>query len=162
MKNQILFSILIVIILCVFVSCKKNDPDNITLSIALTDEYDEERIEFGLEDSLIFVFTLSNKTGNEVTYLRPCSEFRNYLNIYRLDDEDIYQYYGRPEYNCTGIAVYETISDDESKQIGRIPWSETYGWPVKNIGMYYIGDTMSLSINGTWEDYHQRIYFEIK
>ena len=82
-----------------------------------------EQNEFTIEDSLIFVFILSNQTEIVATYLRLCSDYRNYLSIYRQDEDGVYQYYGRPEYNFTGTTIINSISDGETVELGKIPWS---------------------------------------
>lgn len=151
-----------IVILAIISGCKKDDPDDISLEIKLTDEFRATKSQFTQSDSLIFEFHLANHTGIEATYLRPCSEFADYLNIYREDYQGNYVYYGRPEYNCVAVAVYVGISDDETFLIGRIPWSTDNGWPEIEPGKYYVGDTMSLMINDSRHDFIERIYFEIQ
>ncbi|MCK4990349.1 MAG: hypothetical protein KAS29_07675 [Bacteroidales bacterium] len=162
MKTQAKIVASFLVILAVISGCKKNDPDDISLEINLTDEFGATKSQFSLNDSLIFEFHLSNHTGIEATYLRPCSEFRDYLSIYREDPENNYVYYGRPEYHCAAVVVYLQISDDETILIGRIPWSTDNGWPEIAPGKYYVGDTMSLMINDSRHEYIERIYFEIQ
>lgn len=162
MRKQAKLIASFIVILAIISSCKKNDPNDISLEIKLTDEFGTAKNQFTQSDSLIFEFHLSNHTGIEATYLRPCSEFGDYLNIYREDDQDNYVYYGRPEYYCATVAVYLGISDDETFRIGRIPWSQDHGWPEIEPGKYYVGDTMSLMINDSRHEYIERIYFEIQ
>jgi len=156
--KKILFLAVISILIC---SCNKDDPDDLSLEFKLTDEFGDSKSQFTRSDSLIFEFLLSNHTGNEATYLRPCSEFANYLHIYQEDPNGDFVYYGRPEYNCVDVAVYLDISDGETVVIGRIPWDTDYGWPEMEPGRYYVGDTLSLMINDRIYEFEERIYFEI-
>lgn len=142
-------------------SCKKDDPTDFSLEIKLTDEFGVSKSQFTLNDSLILEFHLSNHTGYEATYLRPCSEFANYLHIYQEDPNGDYIYYGRPEYNCIAVAVYIGFSDGETALLGRIPWDTDHGWPEIEPGRYYVGDTLFLSINDRRYEFEERIYFDI-
>ena len=153
--------LLLTIISTLICSCKKDDPTDFSLNIKLTDEFDVSRSQFTLNDSLIFEFFLSNHTGIEATYLRPCSEFSNYLHIYQKDPNGDYIYYGRPEYNCVAVAEYLGISDEETVLIASIPWDADHGWPEIEPGRYYVGDTLSLMINDRIYRFEERIYFEI-
>ena len=130
----------------------------------MVDEFGVQKSVFSQSDSLIFEFYLSNYSGKEATYLRPCGEFGHYLNLYREDSEGNYVYCGRPEYYCAAIAVYLNISDAETILLGRIPWSwiTEHGWPKKESGNFYVGDTLSLRINSTTFDFVERIYFKIE
>lgn len=156
--KKILLLTIISVLVC---SCKKDDPADFSLDIKLADEFGVSKSQFTLNDSLIFEFLLSNHTGNEGTYLRPCSEFGNYLHIYQEDPNGDYIYYGHPEYNCYAVAVFLGISDDETVLLGRTPWDTNHGWPEIEPGRYYVGDTLSLLINDVIHYFEDRIYFEV-
>ena len=111
MKNNTKFIVLFFVLLTVIIACEKDDPDELSLEFKLTDEFGVSKSQFSQSDSLIFEFLLSNHTGTEATYLRPCSEFGNYLHIYLEDPDGDYIYFGRPEYNCAAVAVYLDIRD---------------------------------------------------
>jgi hypothetical protein len=162
MRKQVEVIALVLIILSILSSCKKDDPNDILVEIKLTDEFGATTSQFTQSDSLIFEFHLANHTGIEATYLRPCHEFGEYLNIYRKDDEGNYVFYGRPEYNCADVAVYLGISEYETILLGRIPWNTERGWPELELGSYYVGDTLSLMINDKMHDFYERIYFKIQ
>ena len=119
---------------------------------------------FSQSDSIIFEFYLSNFSGAEAIYLRPCSEFIQYLNLYREDSMDNYVICGRPDYYCVAIADYRKIGNEETILIGRMTWTwiTEQGWPDKEPGNYYIGDTLSLVINDTTLNFVERKYLEIE
>lgn len=162
MRKQVEVIVLVLVILSILVGCKKDDPNDFLLEINLTDEFGNAKSQFTQSDSLIFEFYLANHTGIEATYLRPCGEFADYLKIYREDNEGNYVYYGRPEYNCAAVAVYLGISDNETILLGRIPWDTKAGWPVKESGSFYVGDTLTLHINDKSHQFAERIFFEIQ
>jgi hypothetical protein len=153
--------LLLAIISIIIFSCKKDDPTDLSLEIKLTDEFGDSESQFSLNDSLIFEFLLSNHTGNEATYLRPCSEFGHFLHIYQEDPNGDFINFGHPEYNCADVAVYLNINDGETVLLGRIPWDSEHGWPEMMPGRYYVGDTLFLRINDRRYDFEERIYFEI-
>lgn len=162
MRNNLIHIPGIILFTLIFsAGCEEDFPNQITLECKLVDETGEQRSVFQESDSLIFEFYLSNYSDAEATYLRPCGEFGSYLNVYRQDTEGSYEYYGRPEYYCVMVAIYEKISTGEIIRLGRIPWNSDHGWPDKKPGKYYVGDTMSLRINSTTLTYVKRIYFQI-
>ena len=162
MRKQVEIIALVLVILSILSGCKKDDPDDILLEIKLTDEFGVIKSQFTQSDSLIFEFHLTNHTGIEATYLRPCGEFGDYLHIYHENNEGNYVYYGRPEYYCAAVAVYLGISDNETILLGRIPWNTGHGWPEIEAGSYYVGDTLTLQINDKSHQFAERIFFEIQ
>ena len=155
---------IIVFILTICIGCEKDDPRYISVNFKLVDEFGHQRNKFSQSDSIIFEFYLSNFSGTEAIYLRPCGEFAQYLNLYREDSVGNYVFCGRPEYYCVAIADYRKIGNEETILIGRMPWSwiAKHGWPDKVSGNYYVGDTLSLMINDTTLDFVERIYLEIE
>ncbi len=159
MKN--ILSILIVI-LTFTVGCEKNDPKYISIDCLLVDKSGHQRSEFSQGDSIIFGFYLSNFSGGVATYLRPCGEFGNYLNIYKEASGGEYIFYGRPIYYCPAVAIWDSIYDGERRLISRMPWIEKLEWPEREPGKYYVGDTLSLNVNSELLKTFKRIYFEIE
>ena len=100
MKNIISLTGILIIIFIFLCSCEKDDPGVLDVRIILVDESGKQTSIFEDGDSLIFEFYLTNHTGSDAIYLRPCSEFGNFLKTYREDTEGVYQYIGQPEYNC--------------------------------------------------------------
>jgi len=150
----------LVIVLFIISGCKKDDPGVFDVRIILVDEFGKQTSIFEDGDSLIFEFYFSNHTGKDATYLRPCSEYGNFLKIYKEDPEGVYQYFGQPIYYCAGIK-YLSINDDETILLTAIPWSIELGWPEMKSGKYYVGDTFTLHINSERYDFTERIYFDI-
>ena len=162
-KRYQIFAI-IVLILAMCFKCKKEEPDIISVDFKIVDEFGHQRSKFSASDSIIFEFYLSNFSGEMATYLRPCSEFINYLKLFRKDLSGNYILCGQPEYYCVAIADYRNIENEETVLIGRIPWAwlAQQGWPEKEAGSYYVGDTLSLVINSTSQDFMERMYLEIE
>ena len=100
---------ILLFILTISKGCEKDVRNDISLEIKLVDEFGVQKSVFSQSDSLIFEFYLSNYSGKEATYLRPCREFGHYLNLYREDSEGNYVYCGRPEYYCAAIAGQRRI-----------------------------------------------------
>jgi hypothetical protein len=153
---------LLFLIIVVSCACEKEATNTFSLEFRLIDESGTQKSIYSESDSLIFEFYLTNHSGEDATYLRPCSEFAGYLNIYQASSNDNYSYYGRPEYNCADIAIYDTILNWETVKIGSIPWSVEHGWPDKELAKYYVGDTLSLSIEGGPYKFVKKIYFKIE
>lgn len=162
-KQHQIFGI-IVFILTICFGCKKEVPDIISVDFKVVDEFGHQRSKFSTGDSIIFEFYLSNFSGEMATYLRPCAEFINYLKLYRKDLSGNYILYGQPEYYCVAIADYRNIENEETVLIGRMPWTwlAEQGWPEKEVGSYYVGDTLSLVINNASQNYIERAYLEIE
>jgi hypothetical protein len=161
MKNIISLTGILTIIFLFLCGCEKDDPNAFFVRIILVDEVGKQTSSFKEGDSLIFEFYLTNRTGREAEYKIPCHEFGDYINIYKEDTNGIYNYYGRPIYNCVAVAFYSSINDDESLLLGAIPWCTELGWPERESGKYYVGDTLKLHINNEWHNFTKRIYFEI-
>ena len=155
---------IILFILAMSFACKKEEPDIISVDFKVVDEFGHQRSIFSAGDSIIFEFYLSNFSGEMATYLRPCSEFITYLKLYRKDLSGNYILYGQPEYYCVAIADYRDIENEETVLIGRIPWAwlAEQGWPEKEAGSYYVGDTLSLVINNASQNFINRTYLEIE
>jgi len=162
-KNNRILGI-IVFILTICVGCEKDDARYFSLGFKLVDEFGSQRSRFYQDDSIIFEFYLSNFSGAEGIYLRPCSEFIQYLNLYREDSTGNYVFCGRPDYYCVAIADLRRIGNEETVLIGRMPWTwlAKVGWPGKDPGSYYVGDTLSLVINDSTLEFVERIYLEIE
>jgi len=155
---------IIVFILTICIGCEKEDPEYISVDFKLVDEFGHQRSKFSQGDSIIFEFYLSNFSGAEAIYRRPCPEFVQYLNLYREDSVGKYVFCGRPEYYCVAIADYRSLGNEETILIGRMHWTwiAKHGWPDKEPGKYFVGDTLSLMINDTTLDFVERIYLEIE
>lgn len=161
-KKAHLFGItLISASLLLFCSCEKEGTGEFSIQINLVDQLGVQKSQFEKGDSLIFEFYLSNLTGSSAEYLRPCTEFIDFFNIYRENASGSYEFYGRPEYSCVLIAIYMTIEDQETILLNRIPWSTLLGWPNLQAGKYYVGDVLTIRIDGKAHDFNGRIYFEI-
>jgi len=152
---------IIVSSLFIFSGCDKELTASFSVQINLLDQYGVEKNRFEKGDSLIFEFYLSNLSGNSAEYLRPCTEFMDYFNIYRENSSGEYDYFGSPDYYCELTAIYLTINEGEIMLLNRIAWKTKLGWPDILPGKYCVGDILSLSINGEAHDFTGRIYFEI-
>ena len=152
---------ILLLILIIFIGCEKEDLEYISIDCILVDEFGDQTNEFSIDDSLIFEFYVSNFSGEVVTYLRPCGEFGDYLNIFRETSSNTYSFYGRPVYYCPAIAIWDSIYDGEKRLVSRIPWVNGFEWPDKEPGNYYVGDTLSLNVKGDLLKTFKRIYFEI-
>ena len=142
--------------------CEKDVPKYISIDCKLVDEFGTESRKFKQSDSLFFEFYLSNFSGETAIYLRPVIEFGDYLNIYQESSEGDYIFYGRPIYNVPAVAIWDSIHDGEILLLCRTPWVNEFEWPEKIPGKYYVGDTLSLSINSDLLKTYKRIYFEIE
>ena len=98
MNKNILISSLLVIIILNIAGCEKNDPYAFEVRINLVDESGKETNVFENGDSIIFKFYLTNNSGDDALFERPCYEFSNFLNIYKEDTKGVYQYYGKPSF----------------------------------------------------------------
>ena len=153
---------ILVFILTICFGCEKEDPKYISIDCKLVDEFGDQINKFSMDDSIIFEFYLSNFSGEVATYLRPCGEFGDYLNIYQKASGGEYIYYNRPVYYCPAVAIWDSIFDGDIRLVSRMPWIEEYGWPVREPGKYYVGDTLSLKVNSELIKTYKRIYFEIE
>ncbi len=162
MNRNILISSLLVIIILNIAGCEKNDPYAFNVGINLVNESGKETNVFDNGDSIIFKFYLTNNSGDDAFFERPCFEFSNFLNIYKKDTEGVYQYYGKPSFNCTAALIILDIKNRETTLLATLPWSEELGWPEKQSGEFYVGDTLKLNINDERHDFEKRLYFEIK
>ena len=153
---------IIVFILTICIGCEKEDLEYISIDCILVDEFGDQISEFSMGDSIIFEFYLSNFSGEVATYLRPCGEFGDYLNIYQEASGGEYIYYGRPIYYCPAVAIWDSIFDGEIRLVSRMPWIEKHGWPARAPGKYYVGDTLSLKVNSDLLKTYKRLYFEIE
>ena len=160
-KSLSIFGILL-FILTISKGCEKDYPKYISIDCKLVDQFVNEKSLFSQSDSIIFNFYLSNFSGEVATYLRPCLQFGDYLNVYREEDGGNYIYYGRPNYYCPAVAIWDSIYDGVTLLVTKIHWTKELDWPEKIPGKYYVGDTLSLSVNDDLIKTYKRIYFEIK
>ena len=77
------------------------------------------------------------------------------------NDNGEYQYLGNPEIYCLTIGTSEKIKSGETKLIFLIPISGPK-WPEMELGNYYVGDTLILSIDSERHQFESRLYFTIK
>ena len=161
-KHHRILGIFIIFFLTSSIRCEKDVPKYISIDCKLVDEFGHQKSEFSQGDSIIFEFYLSNFSGEVATYLRPCGEFGNYLNIYQESSGGDYIFFGRPIYYCPAVAIWDSIYDGEILLLSRTPWVEKFGWPEREPGKYYVGDTLSLKVNSDLLKTYKRIYFEIE
>jgi len=153
---------IILVILTFPRGCEKDYPKYISIDCKLVDQYGNETSTFNQNDSIVFEFYLSNYSGEVANYLRPCLQFGNYLNVYRKETNGNYIYYGRPNYYCPAVAIWDSIYDGVTLMVTKIIWTKELEWPERKPGEYYVGDTLSLSVNSDIMKTYKRIYFEIE
>ena len=159
-RNRILGTMVFILLICF--GCEKEELNNISIDCKLVDEFGDQISQISMEDSIFFEFYISNFSGEVATYLRPCGEFGDFLNIFQEVPGGDYKYYGRPVYNCPAIAIWDSIFDGETQLVTKMPWIEELGWPEREPGIYYVGDTLSLKVNDELIKAYKRIYFEIE
>jgi len=153
---------ILLFILTISKGCEKDYPKYISIDCKLVDQYGNEKSTFNQKDSIVFEFYLSNYSCEVATYLRPCLQFGNYLNVYRKEADGNYIFYGRPNYYCPAVAIWDSIYDGVTLLVTKIIWTEKLEWPERKPGKYYVGDTLSLSVNSDLMKTYKRIYFEIE
>ena len=153
---------IILVILTFPRGCEKEYPKYISIDCKLVDQYGNEKSTYNQNDSIVFEFYLSNFSGEVATYLRPCLQFGDFINVYRKEAGSNYIYYGKPTYYCPAVAIWDSIYDGETLMVTKINWTEELEWPERKPGEYYVGDTLSLSVNDDLLKTFKRIYFEIE
>ena len=151
-----------VLILLISYGCDEEDSCGFSIEIRLVDETGSTNNVFSQYDSIRFDFYLTNHSGMEATYLRPCPELGDYLNFYKEDAESNYAFYGQPSILCPAIAIFDKIQNKETKYIGGLPWIGDFGFPQKDVGNYYVGDLFTLIILDSAYEFMERVYFEIE
>jgi hypothetical protein len=142
--------------------CDKEDSEDFRVRIILINDLGAQTSLFDEGELLTFKFYLTNHTGKDALYSRPCPEFGWYLKVYKKDFEGVYQYYGQPKYVCSLIAVTDSIKAGETILLTTLPWKGEFGCPELLKGEYFVGDTFTLNINNEMQDFIKRIYFEIE
>jgi len=150
------------IILMTAFSCEKDNPKTVEFFVKLVNDKDAVIDTFEKGDSVFFKFYLVNNMGREVTYIRPRTEIRDFLKVFRQNLSEDYEYIGIPNVIFAPVGIYEkvTINKNETKLIASVPIDFT--WPEMNPGNYYVGDTLKLKIDDERRYFIQRIYFTIK
>jgi hypothetical protein len=151
-------------VLCLLISCgcDKEESSGFSIEVRLVDETGSMNNIFSQNDSICFDFYLTNHSGIEMMYLRPCHEMGNFLNFYKEDSDGDYVFYGQPSLLCPAVARFDKIQNEETKYIGGLPWISEFGFPQKDVGKYYVGDSFTLTIQDSAYEFVERVFFEIK
>ena len=161
MKEIRILIYILAVILFILLGCEEKDYDDFSVSIILINDLGKQTNSFKEGDVLTFKFYLTNHSGKEAIYIRPCGEFGEYLKVYKKDNLDVYQYFGQPVYYCPLIAFTDTIIANETILLTSVPWLTEYGCPELPLGNYFVGDTLTLHINDENYGFTRRIYFDI-
>ena len=148
------------IILLLAHGCDKKGAGDFSVETRLVDEAGLMKNVFSPNDSIRFKVYLTNNSGIEAQYIRPC--LQNYLIVYKEDSDGNYIFYGNPQFLCTDALKFEYILNEETKCVWELPWISDFGFPEKDRGRYYVGDSFNLTIQDSTYEFMERFYFEIK
>ena len=140
-----------------------NIGSDVDLYFALVNKKNEVINSFNSGDDISFKFYLKNNTSSDLTYSKPCSELLWPLHVYKQKDNQtgIYDFVGQPSMQCVMVAVYAKLKANSAVELGNIPINGDLQWPEMNSGSYYVGDSITLSINSQKITFSKRIYFDI-
>jgi hypothetical protein len=156
-QMKVRFSLFILLLLF---GCDKKEAGDFSVETKLVDEAGVVKNAFSPNDSIRFKVYLTNNSGIDAKYIRPC--LQNYLILYKEDSDGNYVYYGKPKVLCTDDLRVESIQDEETKCVWEMPWISNLGFPEKVVGKFYAGDSFTLNIQDSVYEFMERVYFEVK
>ena len=128
-------------------SCEKEKTGSIKVLIELVDENNEKIESFDEGDSVLFMFYLTNNMGREITYERPNAEILQFLEVFKENQDGDYIYIGHPYVYRPPILFIDTLDVNSTVLLGGVPVTDDFHWPDTSHGNYYVGDTLSISID---------------
>ena len=160
MKLSFWILFLFVVFLSFIGGCEKFDSYAFSVRITLENKKGEESYSFLKGDTLVFMFYLTNRTGESAEFYYPYCRMKDFLRTHKEDSVGVYNYIGNPNVACPNDAEWSTIKNGKTMLVGTFELFDSIS-PLVDSGSFFVGDVFSMRINGKERNFVKRIYFEI-